>query len=145
MGSTNTFKKAGGLLAAQANRKVAQIVVDFSKETVVADDTVNLWTIPAGCYIEAVTAQVVTAEGGTLTFDVGDAASAADDYIDGANGNSAAWLMGDGGDGTTATTTVHSLYTAASILTLTPKNDADTAKIVVHVLYYDPTGASNNV
>lgn len=53
----------------------------------------HLFTIPAGTFVEYVVAKVTTAEGATLTADIGDFTSAgvatdADGYLDGINLNS---------------------------------------------------------
>lgn len=75
---------------------VVKRTVDCSKDNVGAADVVKLMPVPANTLVKEVIANVRTAEGGTLTFDVGDYLTAddsavdADGYLDGTNGNSAA-------------------------------------------------------
>jgi hypothetical protein len=69
--------------------------IDASAVAITSGDIVKLLTIPANTLIERIVANVVTAEGGTLTVDLGDYLTAndnavdADGYLDGFNGNSA--------------------------------------------------------
>jgi hypothetical protein len=75
---------------------VLKTEVDTSETNVADSGIVKLWEIPANTLVKEVIVNVTTAEGATLTLDVGDyliadeAAVDADGFIDGANGNSAA-------------------------------------------------------
>ena len=55
---------------------------------ILANDVFQMITVPANTLVYGVRADVVTAEGGTCTFDVGDGATA-DGYHDGLDGNDA--------------------------------------------------------
>lgn len=54
---------------------------------ILANDVFQMISVPANTLVYGVRAQVMTAEGGTCTFDVGDGATA-DGYHDGLDGNS---------------------------------------------------------
>jgi hypothetical protein len=60
--------------------------INYKNVNRAANDIDEVFRILAGTFVLAVFAKVVTVEGGTLTFDVGDGATV-DGYIDGANGN----------------------------------------------------------
>ena len=106
--------------------------VDCSKLNVASGDIVKLWGIPANTLVKNVIAQVATAEGGTLTIDVGDYLAAddsvvdSDGYLDGVNGNAAA--MNQVGGGSTAYAN-GKLYTADSYIGALFNNAADAAVI----------------
>ena len=80
-----------GLPTVQAFNKVFAISrkIDCSVQNVPDDDTVQMLNIPADTMVLDVIANKITLEGGTLTFDVGDADDT-DGYHDGINGNSGA-------------------------------------------------------
>ena len=75
---------------------VLKFLIDTKAVNIGSGDIVKLLEIPAKTKIVDVVAHVTTAEGGTLTIDIGDYLTAddtavdADGYLDGANGNSAA-------------------------------------------------------
>jgi len=76
---------------------VSKITLDCSDDNIASGDTVKLWEMQDGIYVIDVVVNVTTAEGGTLTIDVGDFLLSdgttevdADGYHDGLNGNSAA-------------------------------------------------------
>ena len=115
------------LLDCDTNNQAAGVIVDMID-------------IPANTFVLAVFAEIETAEGGTLTFDVGDS-NAGDNYLNGANGNVTAGtrICGDGSTGSAALTAsmtaiVSKHYTSADTITLTVVNAADTAKIRLKVL-----------
>ena len=107
--------------------------LDCGTDNQAQNDIVQMLNIPAGTFVEAVAITVDTAEGGTLTIDVGDG-DGAQVYLAGAEGNAAATLFGDASTGTAAiaATAVQKYYTAADVLTLSIKSAAaDTAKITL--------------
>lgn len=73
-----------------------KVTLDTATTNVASGDVVKLMVVPKDTYILNVVANVTTAEGGTLTIDVGDYLTAddsavdADGFLDGFNGNSAA-------------------------------------------------------
>ena len=125
---------------------VLTAVVACASNNVDAEDIVKLFDIPAGTLVQDVVAIVETAEGETLTFDVGDFLSAtdaavdADGYLDGVNGNSAAaskasteaLTLTEGEPNVAAFSPAYArgkYYTADSWIGATFNNAADTAKI----------------
>lgn len=113
-----------------------QQVIDFAITNADADDRVNMLSIPANSLVKIIF-DVQTAEGGVLTFDVGDD-SAPDNFVDGANGNSAGTLIGNGGVGAAeSAAAIEKVYDAADTIRLTPKNAADAAKILVTAMVTD--------
>jgi len=114
--------------------------LDTSVTGVTAANVAKLWVIPANTMVLDVMAIVRTAEGGTLTIDVGDYLVAtdaevdADGYLDGINGNSAAVNrslstdIGYGGGG--GANTYGKVYTAnTAYIGALFNNTADTAVV----------------
>jgi hypothetical protein len=95
---TTWLKGDGDALGCTTGGKthVLKTEIDTSETNVADSGIVKLWEIPANTLVQEVIVNVTTAEGATLTLDVGDyliadeAAVDADGFIDGANGNSAA-------------------------------------------------------
>lgn len=117
--------------------------IDTATTNVTSGDVLKLMTIPADTMIVDVIANVTTAEGGTLTIDIGDyliatdVAVDADGYLDGANCNSVA--ASKTSDGTVATPTPAyikgKVYTSRnSYLGVLFNNSADAAIIEITVL-----------
>jgi hypothetical protein len=104
-------------------------------------DIAKILRIPAGTWVYEVQANVKTAEGGTLTVDVGDYLESnnnavdADGYMAGVNANAvASYSSKRTGSAAFAT---GKLYTADSYIGVLFNNAADAAKIEVHVLCAD--------
>jgi hypothetical protein len=100
-----------------------------------ASDVAPILDVKAGWLVLRVHWKVTTEEGATLTFDIGDG-SAADGFIDGADGNTAAegvsgLALTDGSPNTVTGYSNGKFYTADDTIDFTPKNDADTAVIEV--------------
>ena len=119
------------------------ITINAAKTHVTSGDVLKLINIPANTLITDVIANVTTAEGATLTIDIGDytastdAAVDADGFLDGANGNSAAASKTT--DGTVATPTPAyikgKVYTASgSYLGVLFNNAAAAAIIEITIL-----------
>lgn len=83
---------------------------------IAVNDVFELISIPAGAFVLSVAAKVTTVEGGTCTFDVGDAATV-DGYLDGVDGNTAANVQSFTAD-TTDAFGAGKLYTAADTIDL---------------------------
>jgi hypothetical protein len=83
---------------------------------IATNDVFELIDVPAGAYVLFVTAQVTTAEGGTCTFDIGDAATV-DGYFDGVEGNALTHVNSFDGASTEAFGD-GKLYTAADTIDL---------------------------
>ena len=96
--TTTYLEGTGDAVPATAFGKTAvkKFTIDTATTNVASGEVVKLMTIPSETAILAVWANVTTAEGGTLTIDVGDyttstdAAIDADGFLDGVNGNSVA-------------------------------------------------------
>jgi len=95
---TTYFKGDGDALN---NRDLGQaftmrFAIDTATTNVASGDVLKLMEVPANVLVDDVIVNVTTAEGGTLTLDIGDyliatdVAVDADGYHDGLNGNSAA-------------------------------------------------------
>lgn len=79
---------------------VAEIKLDFAaiallraaaaQTAFAAADVLQLFEVPAGVWVPAVFAEVLTAEGETATFDVGDGTDV-DGFIDGQDANATGW------------------------------------------------------
>jgi hypothetical protein len=96
--AVQTTYKVGGGDALPGNRQgrtsALKFTIDTATTNVAGSDVLKLMDIPENTLIQDVIVDVRTAEGGTLTIDIGDYLSSndnavdADGYIDGANGNS---------------------------------------------------------
>ena len=103
--------------------------LDFSATNVASADVVEALKIPADCLITDVHVIVKTAEGGTLTFDVGDGADP-NGFDDAVDGNATAGSVTSSIKGTDAYG-IGRAYTANDTIDLTMDNAADAASIVV--------------
>lgn len=106
----------------------------------------NAFDVYPGDVVLNVSAQVETAEGGTLTFDVGDGDDV-DGYIDGANGNSTGWnseastVLGTMASNATTLTSTGigygvgtKVYTTTDTIDVTWNNAADAAKVTLRAI-----------
>jgi len=112
------------------------IRVDLATNTLGSGEIAYFWNVPAETYIHGVLVDVVTPEGGTLTFDVGDysaigTVTTVDGYIDGADGNDTAIYLLSHANGEAYA--VGKAYPTASILGLIANNAADAAVIDVTI------------
>lgn len=130
-----------------AGRIDLEAVVDFAATPAGAADLVQLFNIPKGVFLEHVTLEVLVAEGGTLTLDLGDYTNAdpmvaedADGYLDGVDGNAAAGTQYSNAPGVLTEGTPNTfnpayahgrLYTADNIVALLVNNAADAGKVRV--------------
>ena len=117
--------------------------LDFNEVNRSSGDVLQLFNVPANTRVRSIAYKVQTAEGATLTFDIGDGDDV-DGYIDGANGNT----LNAGGDNSlvlaeAAPPTVLGYsgfgrrYAAADTIDLLLNNDAATAKITVIAVMED--------
>jgi len=99
-----------------------------------ATDVLEVIKIPANTLVTSVALNVTTAEGGTLTIDVGDGDDP-DGYHDGVNGNAVAAYITDAGG---AAALAHGkFYTAADTIDVTTVNAADAAVMTLTVVMVD--------
>ena len=115
--------------------------LDFATTGRTAADVLQLFDIPARSFVQMVVWEVVTAEGGTFTFDIGDG-SDVDGYIDGANGNSVAkgnmsLALTEAAPNTVTGYSNGKFYSAADTLDLLINDTVDAAKIRVWVVVLD--------
>jgi hypothetical protein len=93
-----------------------------------ANDVVELLSIPAGAFVLTVTHKVVTVEGGTFTYSIGDGATASG-YVSAANGNTAA--NGTSFNGTTTPAFgVGKFYATADTIDMTIASGAPAIAVV---------------
>jgi len=137
----------GGVEALPGNRPSPILLkkeLDCAVDNISNGDIAKIIRIPAGTWVYELQARVKTAEGGTLTVDVGDylesddSAVDADGYLDGVDGNSVASYSSKRTG--SAAFVNGKLYTVDSYIGILFNNAADAAKIEVHVLCAD-TGA----
>jgi hypothetical protein len=98
-----------------------------------AADVLEVIRVPANTYVTNVALNVTTAEGGTLTVDVGDGDNP-DGYLDGVNANAtAAYLTVAGTDAYES----GKFYTAADTIDVVTVNAADTAVMTLTAVMVD--------
>ena len=100
------------------------------------NDVVQVFKQPAYTKAIAGSIRVITAEGGTLTFDLGYTGGVVDVLVDGADGNAAAGSIADTGS-TGETRGAAVIPTSADTIDLLVKNAADAAKVFVTVELVD--------
>ena len=125
--------------------KVSSVTVELNFATITTDraaagltalgaaDVLEVIRIPAQTLVTNVALEVTTAEGGTLTIDVGDGDNP-DGYLDGVNGNAtAAYLTVAGTDAFEA----GKYYTAADTIDIVLNNAADAAVMKLTAVMVD--------
>lgn len=137
--------RVGGTTALPASESIrSKLLVQrirFAETTVTSSDVVSLFNIPAGCLVQGVYLTTVTAQGGAMTVNVGDAGSAVR-YLASADINATAGTMvaGDASTGSTAgASTLSYLYAAAGVIQLVTSGTPTIAVIDVKVLVLDLT------
>jgi hypothetical protein len=136
---TGTAHVAAGI------NKVSSVTVDLNFATITteraaagltalaAGDVLEVIKVPANTLVTHVALNVTTAEGGTLTVDVGDGDNP-DGYLDGVNANAtAAYLTVAGTDAFEA----GKFYTAADTIDIVTVNAADTAVMTLTAVMVD--------
>ena len=104
-------------------------------------DVLEVIQLPAKTYVMAVGLDVTTAEGGTLTIDIGDG-SAADGYLDGVDANTvasyaSALALTEGAPNTVTGYSAGKYYAAADTIDVKTVNAADTAVMRLWALVAD--------
>jgi hypothetical protein len=104
-------------------------------------DVLEVIQLPAKTYVLAVGLDVTTAEGGTLTIDIGDG-SAADGYLDGVNANTVAsyastLALTEGAPNTVTGYSAGKYYAAADTIDIKTVNAADAAVMRLWALVAD--------
>lgn len=104
-------------------------------------DVLEVIQLPAKSYVMAVGLDVTTAEGGTLTIDIGDG-SAADGYLDGVDANTvasyaSALALTEGAPNTVTGYSAGKYYAAADTIDIKTVNAADAAVMRVWALVVD--------
>ena len=136
---TGTAHVAAGI------NKVSSVTVELNFATITteraaagltalaAGDVLEVIKVPANTLVTHVALNVTTAEGGTLTVDVGDGDNP-DGYLDGVNANAtAAYLTVAGTDAFEA----GKFYTAADTIDVTTVNAADAAVMTLTAIMVD--------
>jgi len=139
-----TVGGTSGSLAANSGRVFTDMrELNFATTNRSSGDILQLFDMPAGAFVQFVAYQVVTAEGGTLTFDIGLTGVDADGFIDGANGNStgygcsAPFSLTEAAPNTITGYGAGHLFTATDTIDLLLNNDADAAVVRVWVVWMD--------
>ena len=135
---------AAAHVAAGINR-VSSVTIELNFATITTDraaasltalangDVLEVIRIPAQTLVTNVVLEVTTAEGGTLTVDVGDGDNP-DGYLDGVNGNAvASYLTVAGTDAFEA----GKFYAAADTIDVVTVNAADTAVMKLTAIMVD--------
>ena len=135
----------GAAHVAKGINKVSSISVDLNFATITTEraaagltaltsaDILEVIRIPANTYVTSVALNVTTAEGGTLTVDVGDGVNP-DGYLDGVNANAtAAYLTVAGTDAYES----GKYYTAADTIDIVLNNAADAAVMTLTAVMVD--------
>jgi len=107
------------------------VEIDFSNEFVAADVPVALMIHPVNCRVSNVFHAVRTAEGSTMTYDIGTDTDA-DAYVDGADGNAS--TLG-------SVQPALDRLEAQGLITVTPKNNAETMVLYVEVEFTRTTNS----
>ena len=138
----------GSAHVAAGINKVSAVTVDLNFATITteraaagltalaAGDVLEVVKIPANTLVLGVALNVTTAEGGTLTIDVGDGTDP-DGYLDGVNANTAAAYSLDASAGTPTGYAGGKFYTAADTIDVVTVNAADTAVMSLTVVMVD--------
>jgi len=90
--ATVTTRKVGTGVRGMPTRQMDywETTIDCATTNITSADVVQLFSVPANTFIHQVGMVVDTAEGGTLTIDVGITGGDTDGFLDGVNGNAAA-------------------------------------------------------
>lgn len=138
----------GSAHVAAGINKVSAVTVDLNFATITteraaagltalaAGDVLEVIKIPANTLVTSVALNVTTAEGGTLTVDVGDGTDP-DGYLDGVNANTAAAYSLNAAAGTPTGYAGGKFYTAADTIDVVTVNAADTAVMSLTVVMVD--------
>ncbi len=130
-----TPKKLGNDIITVQNR------LSFATTNVAANDVVAALKVPKGAYVFRVITRVQTAEGGTLTFDVGDGAAAAG-YDNDVDGNATAGTVASSVAGTDSYAE-GKFYAADDTIDLTMNHAADAAVIDIEAAYFIMESVAN--
>jgi hypothetical protein len=109
---------------------------DAGLTALTAGDVLEVVKIPANTLVLGVALNVTTAEGGTLTIDVGDGADP-DGYLDGVNANATAAYSLAPSAGTPTGYASGKFYTAEDTIDVVTVNAADTAVMSLTVVMVD--------
>lgn len=134
----------------QVFRKRVDLAAEAAKAGVssfASSDTLGLLELPAGTRVLCVDVHVITAEGATLTADIGVTGTDADGWVDGVDLNATGWTAGVfagtlGGAGATADPVVLTGFTGGRLVTADSRIDilfnnssADTAVFDVFIVF----------
>ena len=128
--STTLLKGGTGRPSVLAGQYMGKLCakIDCSETNLGTSDTYKLFVIPAGVYVHALVIDVLTAEGGTCTMDVGDSNSATQ-FTSNTDLNSVAKNV--------TAYTVAKGYGSADYIVLKMDNAADTAVFTVTAMVSD--------
>jgi len=124
---TASLLKQGGLQVPAGGYQSA--VLDCSVDNISSGAVWQALSIPAGTMVKNIGAVCLTAEGATLTVDIGLTGGDVDGFIDGLNGNSANTIGQS--VGSAAAFTAGQYFASADTIDVLFNNAAATAKILV--------------
>lgn len=112
--------------------------IDFRAQNVGSTETVDVFNVHPGWFVQGLCVEVETAEGGTATVDVGDSVDP-DGFLGGTNINALGFnvttlVLAAGTPNTVSGYTGGRLYTAADTIELLANNALDGAVVVVRAL-----------
>ena len=114
--------------------------LDFSETGALTTDTVVVFEVAAKQLLVGMSVEVITAEGGTATIDIGLTGGDVDKFIDGADINAAVGTFKKSGDAGTKEVIVAEgghMFATADNIDLLPLNDLDAAIIDVCAWFID--------
>lgn len=117
-----------------------EVTLDFSDTGALTTDTVQVFDVAAKQLLLGMAVEVVTAEGGAATIDIGLTGGDVDAFIDGADINAAVGSVHKSGDAGTKEVIVAAggqYFAAADAIDLKPINDLDAAVIKVFAWFMD--------
>ena len=137
----------GGQPAEAGQRLIAfERIVKFADQNLAGTDTADIIDLPGNIKVVAARAKTMTAEGATLTFDVGISGVAADSLIDGANGNSAGneHQSGDGTNDKLLAADGYKVPSSGATVRVTANNAAASAVVRIQVTAFDMRDTMND-
>ena len=117
-----------------------EVTLDFSDTGALTTDTVQVFDVAAKQLLLGMAVEVLTAEGGTATIDIGLTGGDVDAFIDGADINAAVGSVHKSGDAGTKEVILAAggqYFATADTIDLLPKNDLDAAKIKIFARFLD--------
>ena len=130
---------AGAPVKVQSIRVTKDQLTTAKGSALAANDVFYLMDIPAGTALSAVTCNVLTAAGGTLTLDIGDG-TAADEWVDGADATSTGYKA-QGASGILSQTKVYAAADTLDLKIATESSSTGNWEVEVLFMYAEYIGS----